>query len=146
MSKNNKLIDTLIVGIFSFLFWLGGNSWLPARRFIAPSIMMPWCVYVTHNWWCLTMWFCMPCFCLGYGDNSPLRHIFGDLWGRCIWSLLAAITLSAALFMTGHLSWYWFLVYLVINFSFEGLLKDDKTWIADPIIGIGFSYLVFMIH
>lgn len=128
-------------------FWVGGAFWLPARRFIMPFFLTLECLYISHwDWYCLTMLACMGVFCLGYGDKSPLRHIFGNGWGRGVWGLLGAITLSLGLFLTGHLWVVWMTIYLGLNFILENALKDIPQFIGDPIIGLGFASLVFLIH
>lgn len=140
-------IKIIIMAICSALFWLGGFCWLPARRFIMPSILTVSCLYFSNwDWWSLSMLSCMGIFCLGYGDKSPLRHIFGDGWGRGIWGLLAAISLSIALFLTGHIWILWMIIYLGINFTLENVLKKIPQSIGDPIIGLGFSSILLIVR
>lgn len=132
------------------LFWWGGFSWKPARRFIMPSIITVACLLIahtiqTHNWYQLTQLSCIGVFCLGYGDNSPLKHIFGNGWGRGVWGLLGALALSLDLFLSGHMVWYYFLGYLGLNFTFENALKNIPQAIGDTIIGIGFSSIIILI-
>ena len=132
--------------VSSFLFWLGGYSWLPARRFIMPAILTVLALVLTQSWWCLSMLSCMGIFCLGYGEKSPLRHIFGNGWGRGVWGLLAAICLSLPLFLTHHIGVILLLAYLSLNFTLENALKDVKQYIGDPIIGAGFASIVLLIR
>lgn len=136
--------------ICAFLFWLGGFKWLPARRFIMPTIITGTCFFIahtiqTHNWGQLTQLCVIGIFCLGYGDKSPLRHIFGNGWGRGVWGLLAALALSTELVITGHIQWYWFILYLAVNFTLENALKDISQNIGDPIIGLGLSCIIIFI-
>lgn len=138
-------IKLLVMAICSALFWWGGFNFNKARRFIMPTVLALSCVYFAHTWWALTMMSAMGMFCLGYGDNSPLRHCFGNGWGRGIWGLLGAIALSLGLFMTGHIPIYFFLPYLAINFTLENALKDIPQVIGDPVIGLGFSAIVFVV-
>lgn len=141
------IIEIFIALLCSSLFWIGGAFWLPARRFILPTILTLTALYLTHfDWYCFSMLSAMGVFCLGYGDKSPLRHCFGDGWGRGIWGLLGAITLSLALFLTGHLSISLLLPYLALNFTLENALKKISQSIGDPIIGVGFSCVIFLIH
>lgn len=136
----------LVFAVCSALFWLGGFCWLPARRFIMPSLLMVTCVLFCKNSWLLTQLSCIGIFCLGYGEKSPLRHCFGNGWGRGVWGLIASICLSIGLFLTGHIYWYFFVPYLILNFTLENALKDIPQVIGDPIIGAGFSCIVFLIH
>jgi len=138
-------IIILIVLICSALFWVGGKWWLPARRFILPTILSLTSLILSHSWYSLTMLSCIGVFCLGYGDNSLLRHIFGNGWGRGVWGLLAAICLSLSLFLTHHLSIWFFVPYLALNFTLENVLKNINQNIGDPIIGLGFSCILLFV-
>jgi hypothetical protein len=82
---------------------------------------------------------------LGYGEKSPLRHIFGDGWGRGVWGLLVALGASVGLLLGHFLAWWLFIPYLVINFTLENALKKLPQDIGDPIIGLGFGSLLFLI-
>lgn len=128
------------------LFFVGGYVWKPARRFIMPTILTGYSLLLFFSLYDLTMLACIGVFCLGYGDKSPLRHIFGNGWGRGIWGLLAAISLSLALFLMHHLSMWFFLPYLALNFTLENALKNIPEVIGDPIIGLGLSSIVMLIH
>lgn len=139
-------LKLLVLGVCSALFWLGGFGWLPARRFIMPSLILITCFLFCKNPWLVSQLTCMGIFCLGYGEKSPLRHCFGNGWGRGVWGLLAAICLSLPLLLTGHLVWYFFVPYLILNFILENALKDIPQPIGDPIIGAGFSCIVLLIH
>lgn len=135
-----------VILLCSFLFWLGGYSWKPARRFIMPVLITGLALFLTHDLWTLTMLSCMGCFSMGYGEFSPLRHIFGNGWGRGVWGILSAICLSLALFLTHHLEWYLFVPYLALNFTLENALKNVDQRIGDIIIGAGFASIVLLIH
>lgn len=135
-----------VMVICAGLFWWGGFSFLAARRFIMPTCLMITSMVISHNLWTITMLSCMGIFCLGYGEKSPLRHIFGNGWGRGVWGFLAAICLSLALFLTHHLSIWFFVLYLSFNFTLENLLKNINQKIGDPIIGLVFSSIVLLIH
>lgn len=155
----------IVMAICSALFWLGGFCWIPARRFIMPTILMLLCLLISHSVWVISMLSCIALFCLGYGEKSPLRHCFGNGWGRGIWGLLAAICLSLPLFLTHHLtlpflnlqatgnahvfSFYSivvFVLYLSLNFTLENALKDIPQVIGDPLIGLGFSSIILICH
>ena len=140
------MIKFFIIPICSALFWWGGFSWHNARRFIMPSVLTASCFWITRDLWTLTMLASMGFLCLGYGDKSPLRHVFGDGWGRGVWGLLVALALSLGLFLTGHLAWYFFVPYLAINFTFENALKKIPQVIGDPIIGASFASVVLLVH
>lgn len=140
-------VKFIIVAICAALFWYGGYAWHNARRFIMPAILC--CTMLFASRWCLwaiSSLSCMGVFCLGYGDKSPLRRIFGNGLGRGVWGFLAALTLSIWAVCTGHLAWYIFLPYLALNFTLENALKDIPQVIGDPIIGASLASIVFIVH
>lgn len=140
-------IKIVLLLLCSALFWLGGKCWLPARRFLMPILIggsLLW--YTSWDWYALTSISAIGIFCLGYGVNSPLRHCFGNGWGRGIWGILSGICLSLGVFLTGHLYWFLFVPYLAVNFTFENALKNLPQAIGDPIIGVGFSSIIFIVH
>lgn len=139
-------IKLFIVGVCAFLFWLGGYSWKPARRFILPFVLAGMSLFLTHSWFCVFQLISMATFSLGYGDDSVFRRIFGNGWGRGVYGLLSAICLSLPLFLTHHLVWYFFVPYLALNFTLENALKNINQKIGDPIIGFGFASIVLLIH
>lgn len=157
-SLPSKLI---VMTICAALFWLGGYSWLAARRFIMPFILALMAFLATMNAWVgICMLTSMGCLCLGYGEKSPLRHVFGNGWGRGVWGLLVAICLSVPLFLTHHLAWPFLhhqpigpiesysilLLYLTLNFTLENALKNIPQYIGDPLIGLGFSSILLLIR
>lgn len=140
-------IKIIIMSICASLFWLGGAYWHNARRFIMPFLLTVSALFFCHwEWWNISMISSIGILCLGYGDNSWLRKVFGNGWGRGIWGLLVAICLSFPLLLTHNLS-IWFLVpYLALNFTLENALKNIPQFIGDPIIGLGFSCIILLIH
>lgn len=135
----------LVLTMSSALFWVGGYCWHNARRFILPILLTLTCWLLSKDIWSLTMLTTCGTFCLGYGEKSPLRHIFGNGWGRGIWGLLSALCLSTALFLTHHLALPLFLAYLAINFTLENALKNFPQFIGDPLIGMGFAAIILFI-
>ena len=137
-------ISTVILS--AVLFAWGGYNFNKARRFILPSVLCGVCLWLTRDIWCLTQLATIGIFCLGYGEDAPLTHIFGPSWGRGIWGLLGGITLSLGLFLTGHLAWYWFAAYFTAGFILENALKNVWQVAGDLIIGAAFGSIVFLIH
>lgn len=138
-------IKLIVLVVAAGLFWVGGAYWHNARRFIMPVVLSGFCLLTTHILMSLTMLSTIGIFCLGYGEKSPLRHIFGNGWGRGVWGLLAAICLSIGLFLTGHIWVVWMALYLALNFILENALKDIPQVIGDPIIGLGFASIVMIV-
>lgn len=139
-------LKIFIMFICAGLFFWGGFSWHNARRFIMPLVLAIAGWFISKDAWSLTMLSTSGFFCLGYGDKSPFRHIFGNGWGRGVWGLLASIGLSLGLFLTGHIYVYWMVLYLVSNFCLENFLKNLNQKIGDPLIGLGFSCVLLLIH
>lgn len=110
-----------------------------------PIILVALFLLITHDAWEILSLSCIAIFCLGYGESSPLRHCFGNGWGRGVWGLLAAISLSLALVLTHHIAIWFFVLYLALNFTLENALKNVKQWIGDPIIGLGFASIIWFV-
>ena len=139
-------IKLAILLISSVCFWIGGRWWHNARRFVMPLILGIY--FAIHcKWWLILAIFfpAVGMLCLGYGDKSPLRHIFGDGWGRGVWEILVALALSLGLLVGHFLAWWLFIPYLALNFTLENALKKLPQDLGDPLIGLGFGSLVFLI-
>ena len=139
------IIKILTDFVCAGLFWWGGYSWHNARRFIMPVVLTGALYLLLNSLWALTALSSSVIFCLGYGDKSVLRRVFGNGWGRAIWGLLSGLAISLGLFLTGHVFWYFFLPYLILCFVLEDALKNLPQWIGDPIIGAGFGVIVFIV-
>lgn len=110
-----------------------------------PPLIAGMCFWITHQWQVVFMLSSIGIYCLGYGEKSILRKVFGDGWGRGVWGLLAAICLSLPLFLTHHLLVCFFIGYLALNFTLENALKKLPQWLGDPIIGLGFGSIILII-
>ena len=139
------IIRIIIVLLSGLLFWIGGKWWHNARRFIMPTMLSIFMCLYLNTWLGLTTLLMIAPLCLGYGDKSPLRHIFGDGWGRGVWGLLVALGASLGLVVTGFIALPWYILYLALNFTLENVLKKLPQDIADPIIGCSFGLIVFLI-
>ena len=147
------ILKLIVLLVNSALFWVGGKWNHNARRFVMPLVISSYCAW-GHAWWLIpAIWIPMAgVLCLGYGDKSPLRHIFGDGWGRGIWGLLVGLAASLGLFL-GHFmihwlffpSWVFLVLYLAINFTLENALKKLPQDIGDPLIGASISSIILLI-
>lgn len=138
-------LKIFIMTICGVLFWWGGFNWLPARRFIIPALICATIGFLLHSIICLTSLVAIAALCLGYSDKSLLGGIFGNVIGRGLWGLLCAIGISLGLFVTGHISWFFWLPYLILNFCGEAFLNNLDQWIGDPIFGMALGSIVFII-
>lgn len=154
-------VKLIAMVICSVLFWWGGYSWKPARRFCMPFICVLMAYLATIN---VCVGVCMLLailpLCLGYGDDSYLKHVFGNGWGRGVWGLLVAICLSTPLVLTHHLGLEYglihidsdifvyivYIAYMALNFTLENALKNIPQFIGDPLIGLGFSSILLLIR
>lgn len=153
-------IKILIIAICAGLFSWGGFNNHNMRRFVLPIVLVGTMLFITHEIWCLMSLCVIGAYCMGYGEKSPLRHVFGDGWGRGVWGLIAATCLSLPLFLTHHLGmtfgslplnsepWplIFLFVYLALNFTLENALKSMQQIIGDLIIGAGFGTIVLLIR
>ena len=141
---------TLIVQIVAILlggafFAYGGYKDHNFRRFYMPVILAGACWLLTHSIWSLTVFASSPLMCMGYGEDAPLTHIFNTGWSRSIWGLIVALGASLGLFLTGHMAWYWFSLYLVLGFILDNALKNLWQVSGDLIVGAYVGSLVLMI-
>ena len=129
------LIRIAILVILAYLNYLRGYHYrMPCM--IAMSMLMGlyWAIYL-HIWWLFPL-VGLPMFgCLTLHDHN-----------RGVWCSLVALGASFGLLVTGHLHWYWFIVYCAGNFGLGYLmvnkLKATQLW-ADLVTGAGFGILVF---
>jgi hypothetical protein len=123
----------------------GGYSNHNMRRFVMPLVLALSSIWFAHTFWALTMLTACGTLCIGYGEKSPLRHIFGDAWARFIWMILAAIAFSLGLFLTGHLHLYFIIPYVLIAGALGITLRGINQLIGDSIFGASLASIVFLI-
>lgn len=140
-------IKIITVILSAFLFAWGGYSWHNARRYLMPFVITITLLIITnYDWRCLTSLSSVLFLSIGYGEKSVFHHIFGNGWGRGMWALLVAGSISVGLFLTGHLAWYLLLPYLAICFTMENTLKNIKQIPGDLIFGTAFGSIVLLVH
>lgn len=141
------ILKLIIMTVCSALFFWGGFNFNKARRYIMPLILTASLfIFTNFNFYTFFSLVSIGFLTLGYGEKSPLRHVFGDGWGRGIWGLLVAVALSVGVFLSGHIYLYFFLPYLALNFILENALKKLPQIVGDPIIGLGFSSILLILH
>jgi hypothetical protein len=134
-----------IVLVSAILFFIGGAWWHNARRFLMPLVLTAACWFITHSLWSLSVLASILPLCMGYGEDSPLNHLFGNGGGRSVWGFLVALMASCALFLNHFMPLWGFLGYLVINSILENTLKDLSQEIGDLICGLGLSSFLFLL-
>ena len=140
------MIQATVIILSGVLFAAGGYHWLICRRYFMLLVIAIGCFLITHSWWSFTVLAGIPFLCLGYGDNSPFRHIFNQGWCRSVWGLLVALILSLGLLLTGFMPWYWFTVYLVLGFTLDNALKSLYQIAGDFIVGASLGCIILMVR
>ena len=138
-------IKVFVALICAALFWWGGHNFLPARRFIVPTVLAGTTCLFLWTWWPAIMLLSMAALDEGYSGKSPLYKIFGPAIDRGMWGVIVGLCLSVVLLATHHLAWYWWLVYMVISFCAENFLQNVNDAWGDPVIGFGFASILFFI-
>lgn len=116
----------------------GGYSWHNARRFIMPVLLAVTISFVLHSW--LLGFLILPVIgtlCLGY-------FRLGN-FGRGLWLFLQAVVIGLGLFLTGHLTWYFYLLYAVGAGILGGSLVSVYQPIGDVIEGCWLGLIVLFI-
>ena len=131
-----KIITDLLCGVLNAI---GGWEFLPARRFIMPFVLGISTSIVTQVWWTgLLILPVMGALCLGYFSGSN--------WGRAFWLFLQAVVLGLGLALTGHIVWYFYLVYVIGAGVLGGIYKNWNQLLGDFISGIYLSSIIWLIH
>lgn len=134
-----KIILDLICG---FLFSWGGKSFIEARRFIMPIIISCGVSISIHTWWIgLLILPVMGTLCLGYP-----KFISNQFFARGLWLALQAFIIGLGCLILGHLSWYFYIPYIVIAFLLCGFLYNIKQIIGDAIFGCWLGIIIFLVR
>lgn len=137
-----KILIDLFCGC---LFSWGGFNNHNMRRFVMPLSLSLSCCFITHSLWPLLMLVSIGFLCMGYGDKSPLRHIFGDGWGRFVWGALVALGFSVPLCLKGFVNPFFVLPYVVLCATLENSLKNIQQVLGDLLIGIAIGSIIFLV-
>lgn len=131
-----KIIVDLICGALNA--W-GGYSWHNARRFIMPSVISVMVSFQTHTWY--TGFMVLPVMgtlCLGYFS--------GKNWGRALWLFLQAVVIGLGLTITGHISWVYYIPYIIGAGILGGIYKNWNQIIGDFITGTYLGFVIFIVR
>lgn len=130
-----KILTDLACGALNA--W-GGWKWHNARRFLMPSLLALTISFALHSWWLgLLVLPVIGSLCLGYFH-------FGN-FGRGLWLFLQSVIIGLGLFLTGHLSWYFYLSYTVVSGVLGGSLVNLWQPLGDAIEGCWLGIILFMI-
>lgn len=142
MIKFKILVMILCAG----LNFIGGAFWHNARRFLMPCVICACVFYLTHSWTSVLTLCAIGFLCLGYGEKSPFRHIFGDAWARFVWMALVSIAFCIGPLFGHHLAWYYALAYVLTNATLGITLRIIPQFLGDSIFGLGFGSIVFLLR
>ena len=134
------LILKLIIDFFCGLLNLvGGYCFLPARRFIMPTILALGISISSHTWWLgLLSLPVMGTLCLGYKNGKWLK--------RGLWLALQAFVIGIGAFLVGHIAFYLYLPYVVGAFVLGATLYNIDQIIGDFIFGSWLGIIVLLVH
>lgn len=139
--------NLIILILCSALNALGGYSFKAARRYILPVVLGIGLSLATKTWWVgLMILPTMGLLSIGYGEKSFLEHIFNDAWARFVWFALVCLGVGTGLFLTGHLAWYWFFTYVVVNATLGITIRKYNQIITDLIFGAAIASIVFLVR
>lgn len=133
-----KLAISVICGVLDAV---GGFCFLPARRFIMPSILAVSISVLLHTWWLgILVLPVIATLCLAYKN-------FGQgNFSRGMWLFVQYTLVSVGLLLTHHLDWYFALPYCVLGGVLGGSLVSLWQPLGDFIEGFGLGLIVFLIH
>ncbi len=117
----------------------GGHSWHNARRFIMPALIAIAVSTITGVWWLgITILPVMGTLCLGYFS--------GENWGRALWLFTQAVVIGLGCSLLGHLSWYFYIPYIIGAGLLGGLYKNWKQIYGDFITGSYLGIIIFLVR
>lgn len=128
------IIRFLIIGALAYLNYLRGYHYrIPCMTAMSILMGLYWAFYL-HTWWIFPLVGLPMYACLSLHDHN-----------RGVWCSVVALGASFGLLITGHLAWYWFILYCTTNFGLGYLcvnkFKLSQFW-TDLITGAGFGLLV----
>jgi hypothetical protein len=133
-----KLSIALLCGVLDAL---GGFCFLPARRFIMPTVLCVTTSILLHIWW--IGFLILPVIgtlVLGYKD-------FGSgNFSRGMWLFVQYFLVGIGLCLTRHLAWYFFAPYCVLGGILGGSLVRVWQPLGDLIEGSFLGTILFLIH
>lgn len=135
------------IALMATLNWIGGSFWHNARRYIMPVIYAAMVSVATMVWWVgITTLPTIGLLTIGYGEKSPLRHVFGDAWARFVWMALACLGFSLGPILTGHLLWWLVFPYAIGAGTLGITLRNIPEVVGDLLFGAWFGSILIFIH
>ena len=92
-----------------------------------------------HTWWVGLM--LLPAcgtLCIGYSKDGN--------FGRALWIGLQCFVLGLGLLLTHHLSWLFFVPYILLGCVLGGFYRNWFQPIGDAITGCWMGCIVFLVH
>lgn len=106
-----------------------------------PTILCIAISVLAHVWWLgLTVLPVIATLCLGY------KNFGSGNFSRGLWLFVQCILIGAGLMLTGHLSWYLYLLYCLIGGILGGSLVSLWQPLGDFIEGFCLGSILFLIH
>lgn len=138
-------IVTILVS--SALYFIGGEWWHNARRYILPIALMSSLACITNNLFVLISIVPLSAWLtIGYGEKSLLNKYLGDAGARGIYLSISCLIIGSTMMITGHLVWILFILYCLVAGILGGTLRNAPIWIGDPIFGLALSSILFLVR
>ena len=131
-----KLAVSVACGVLDAL---GGHSFLWMRRYMIPIVLGVCFSIITHVWWVgLMVLPTIGTLSLGYGKAGNA--------GRGFWLFLQAFVIALGVTLTGHLSWFIFVPYVVIAGVLGGIYKNWQQILGDLVTGTWLGIVVLFVR
>ena len=138
-----KILVDLLCGVLNAI---GGYSWHNARRYIMPVLLAGEAGVIAwekkkSDWWAgLLVLPVIGTLVLGYKNFGT-----GNL-SRALWLFLQAVVIGLGLTLTGHLSWFIYLPYIIGAGILGGLYRNWQQVLGDMVAGTYLGSVVYCIH
>ena len=144
-NHNNMLWLKIITDISgATCFSLGGWNILWMRRYLMPVIFAIAFSIDLHIYWIgITVLPVIGTLCLGYffHGNQGLQWL-----GRGLWLSLQGLVIGAGVTLSGHLSWYVYLLFVLVGFGLGASFFDIEQILGDIIFGIWLGSIVLFVR
>lgn len=137
------LLVKIIVEILCAICKVIGEKWQHNfQRFILPVIYSVGVSYVSSTWWLgLTTLPMIGAICLGYKDYGK-----DDAVARALWLFVICVIAGLVPTITGHLSWFIYIPYIIIAGFIGTLTRNINNWIEAPICGLWIGFPIWFLH
>lgn len=139
---NPLIVKLIVLASCAGCKLIGELWWHNAQRFIMPIILGLGVSIVSHCWWLgLTVLPCIAPICLGYSAYGK-----SDGFDRAVWLMLIIIAEGLGSALTGHLSWFLYVPWVILSAVWGGVTRSWLNLIIAPISGLIIGAMILIIH